>query len=307
MSIDSPPGEAEVARFLRWIAVERGRSRNTVGAYRRDLGDFLGFCSARGVASPSAVTAGDIEAYLASAAESGVSVATRARRLAAVRNLFSFLVDEGLIGSNPAATVEGIRVPGGVPRPLSLEEVERLLSAYTGDSAAERRDRALVELLYATGGRVAEVCGVDLPDLDLRGGMVRLLGKGGKERIVPFGGAARRALEGWLAPGGRDVLRRRGKGTSDALFLGARGARLARQTAFSVVREGGRRAGLGDDLSPHVLRHTCATHLLDHGADLRVVQEMLGHATISTTQIYTRVSTERLFDVYRGAHPRAHR
>ena len=300
-------GHEDVARFLRWLTVERGRSRNTVAAYRRDLSGFLGFCSRRRIPSLAAVTAGDIEAYLASLDSAGESVATRARRLAAVRSMFAHLGLEGAVPGNPTLQVEGVRVPAGVPHPLSLEEVERLLAAATGDSAVERRDRALLEMLYATGARVTEICGLDLVDVDLDGRLVRLLGKGGKERVVPFGSGAHAGLLDWLSPGGREMLRRRATVADDAVFIGTRGMRIGRQAVFSVVRDAGRRAGLGADLSPHVLRHTCATHLLDHGADLRVVQEMLGHATVSTTQVYTRVSTDRLFDVYRGAHPRAGR
>lgn len=295
------------------MAVERGRSRNTIGAYRRDLAEFAAHCASLGVSFPDDVSAPVVESFLAARESVGESVATRARRLAAVRTLFAYLCEEGRLDSNPVVVVDGVRVPGGVPRPLSLDETERLLAAFRGDDALERRNRALVEMLYATGARVTEMCGLDMQDLDVAGRMVRLCGKGNKERVVPFGEHASRALDDWLSTGGREILLGRGGGVGggvggvDAVFLGSRGGRLARQAAHAVIREGGRRAGLGNDLSPHTLRHTCATHLLDHGADLRVVQEMLGHASISTTQIYTRVSTERMFAVYRDAHPRARR
>jgi integrase/recombinase XerD len=201
-------------------------------------------------------------------------------------------------------------VPAGIPKPLAEDEVERLLAAVLGDDPVALRDRALLELLYATGARVSEACGLSLGDLDHTEGLVRLFGKGSKERIVPFGRAAAAALDEWLGPFGRRHLepeRWRRRDDSAAVFLNQRGARLSRQSAWAVVTLAGRAAGLGEHLSPHVLRHSCATHLLDHGADLRIVQEMLGHASISTTQVYTKVSQERLWEVYHQAHPRARR
>lgn len=222
--------------------------------------------------------------------------------------LHGFLVAEGMRPDDPAGSVEGVKVPKGVPKPLSVDEVENMLATATGDSAEEIRDRALLEFLYATGARISEVCGLDLDDLDLSSRVVRLFGKGAKERIVPFGTVAAGRLAEWLSAGGRTLLEPvhwRNPEDRRAVFLTNTGRRLNRQKAWDVVRKAGVRAGITRELSPHVLRHSCATHMLEHGADLRIVQEMLGHASISTTQIYTRVSTERLWEVYRGAHPRA--
>ena len=239
---------------------------------------------------------------------SGESVASTARRIAAVRMLHSYLSSEDLRSDNPTARLEGVKVPSGVPKPLSLVEVESLLSATTGESSTEIRDRALLEFLYATGARISEACDLNLDDLDLSSRVVRLFGKGSKERIVPFGRTAEECLRTYLGVASRSNLipDNWAKGSDrDAVFLTNKGRRLNRQKAWHIVRDAGVRAGIRSEMSPHVLRHTCATHMLEHGADLRIVQEMLGHATISTTQIYTKVSQERLLSVYRSAHPRA--
>ena len=289
------------------MTVERGRSQNTVAGYRRDLARYEAFLAERGV---DVTNAGedDVEAFVRALQASGEAVASTARRLAAVRMLHSHMASEGARNDDPAARVEGVRVPVGVPKPLSTSEVESLLSAVTGEDALALRDRALLEFLYATGARISEACGLDLDDIDLGQRIVRLFGKGSKERVVPFGRTAETHLRAWLARGGRDVLAPREwarQGDREAVFLTNRGRRLNRQKAWAVVRDAGRAAGIARELSPHVLRHSCATHMLEHGADLRIVQEMLGHATISTTQIYTKVSQDRLFAVYRQAHPRA--
>jgi integrase/recombinase XerD len=204
-----------------------------------------------------------------------------------------------------------VKVPAGLPKPLSEDQVTSLLDAVVGSDHLALRDRALLELLYATGARVSELCGLELGDVDAAARVVRLFGKGSKERLVPFGRVAATALAEWLGPHGRPLLepaRWARRGDAEAVFLNQRGGRLSRQHAWAIVTSYGRRAGIPDEaLSPHVLRHSCATHLLDHGADLRVVQELLGHASVSTTQIYTKVSQERLVEVYRAAHPRARR
>jgi len=201
-------------------------------------------------------------------------------------------------------------VPAGLPKALSEAEITSLLEVVVGDDAVARRDRALLELLYGTGARISEACGLRLSDVDLDASLARLFGKGAKERIVPLGRLAREALAAWLAPAGRGAMepdRWARRGDAEAVFLNQRGGRLGRQGAWTIVRRHGDACGLGPRLTPHVLRHSCATHMLDHGADIRAVQELLGHASIATTQVYTLVSTERLFAAYDAAHPRARR
>jgi len=296
-----------VEEFLTWMATERGRSSNTLTAYRRDLDGYCAWMRRRGT-DALGVTPSALVDFLGARRSSGAATSSIARQLAAIRMLHRFLVDEGMRADDPTADLDGIKVPAGIPKPLSEADVLSLLAAVTGDTPVSRRDRALLELLYATGARIGEAVGLSLGDIDLDSGLVRLYGKGSKERIVPFGRAAASALREWLAVGGRPLmvpLRWARRGDAEAIFLNHRGARLSRQSAWLIVSEYGRACGLDKRLSPHVLRHSCATHLLDHGADLRIVQEMLGHASISTTQIYTKVSQKRLFDVYRAAHPRA--
>ncbi len=303
--------------FLSWLVVERGRSANTLAAYRRDLAAYMVWLDAEG-RSLEDVSEPDVERYVAQLRSEGRAPASVARALVSVRTLHRFLADEGRLAGDPAAFVAPPKVPQGLPKPLTEDEVRSLLGAVVGDEPAVRRDRALLELLYGTGARISEACGLSLGDLDLDASLVRLFGKGSKERVVPVGRFAREALAAWLAPGGRDrlVADRGGRPTgatrttrhdAEAVFLNQRGGRLSRQGAWAIVRRYGDLVGLGDRLSPHVLRHSCATHLLDHGADIRVVQELLGHASISTTQVYTKVSTERLREVYDAAHPRAQR
>ena len=239
---------------------------------------------------------------------SGAATSSIARQLAAVRMLHRYLSIEGERRDDPAAELEGVRVPSGIPKPLTEAQVASLLDAVIVTEPIHRRDLALIELLYATGARISEAVGLSIGEIDLDARLVRLYGKGSKERIVPFGSSAASALDDWFSPSGRARIvpaRWRRRDDAEAVFLNTRGGRLTRQAAWQVIKKYGMKAGIGDQLSPHVLRHSCATHLLDHGADLRVVQEMLGHASVSTTQIYTKVSQERLMDVYRSAHPRA--
>lgn len=293
--------------FLSWLATERGRSPNTLAAYRRDLAGFTAWLAAQALSVETATTA-DLEAFVADRRRAGGAPASVARQLAAVRMLHRFLVDVGVRPDDPTRDIDGVRVPSGIPKPLSEPEVAALLDAVVGTDAVARRDRAILELLYATGARISEVCGLSLGDIDASTSLVRLFGKGAKERIVPFGRAAAAALDDWLGPAGRPAMapqRFARRGDAEAVFLNLHGRRLSRQAAWAVVKRYGEATGVGDRISPHVLRHSCATHLLDHGADLRVVQELLGHASVSTTQVYTRVSQERLFQAYRDAHPRA--
>ena len=230
-----------------------------------------------------------------------------ARALVAVRSFHRFCLDEGFVELDPSEEVGAPRVPQGIPKALTEEEVEDLLDAVPGDDPRALRDRAILEMLYATGVRISELVGLDRPDLDLEDGVARVLGKGSKERVVPVGRSAREAVNDYLA-NGRPELERpvtRTRVTGDPLLLNARGGRLTRQGCWKIVTAAGDRVGLSGRLSPHVLRHSCATHMLEHGADIRVVQELLGHASLSTTQVYTKVSPERLRAVYELAHPRA--
>jgi integrase/recombinase XerD len=295
--------------LLSWLAVERGRSANTLAAYRRDLAAYNEFLAGRGL-TPAGVTESVVEDYLAVLRAAGRAPASVARALVSVRSLHRFLEDEGQVAGNPAEEVHRPKVPSGLPKALSEADVGSLLAAVTGDDAVARRDRALLEVLYACGLRVSELVGLSLADLDLGAGLLRAFGKGSKERIVPVGRLACEALGAWLAPGGLPQLvpeRWARRGDAEAVFLNTRGGRLSRQGAWGIVRHHGEAVGLADRLSPHVLRHSCATHMLDHGADIRVVQELLGHASISTTQVYTKVSATRLREIYEAAHPRAKR
>ncbi len=296
-----------IEEFLSWMVAEKGRSANTLAAYRRDLESYCDWLDRRN-RTVWAVSHSELVDFVGERRASDAATSSVARQLAAIRMLHRYLSIEGQRPDDPAAELEGVRVPSGIPKPLTEEQVSSLLDAVTGVEPLNTRDRALLELLYATGARISEVVGLSIGDINLDDKLVLLYGKGAKERLVPFGGVAQTAIEKWFGSGGRERLvpvHWQKRGDAEAVFLNSRGGRLTRQAAWLIVKKYGDRAGISEQLSPHVLRHSCATHLLDHGADLRVVQEMLGHASISTTQIYTRVSQERLWDVYRSAHPRA--
>jgi integrase/recombinase XerD len=293
--------------FLTWLAVERGRALNTLVAYRRDLQAYERWLAARRLCLGQ-VGEADVAGYIGHLRAAGRAPATVARALVAVRSFHRFLVDEGHTDADPTGDVGSPRVPQGLPKALSEDEVAILLGAVIGDDATGRRDRAILELLYGTGMRISELVGLALGDVAEDDGVVRVFGKGAKERLVPLGRYARSAIAEWLTATGRGAMtpaRWARRGDAEALFLNARGGRLTRQGAWGIVRRYADKVGLGDRLTPHVLRHSCATHMLDHGADIRVVQELLGHASIATTQVYTRVSTERLISAYQAAHPRA--
>ncbi len=332
--------DAAAAAWLAHLRVERGLAPNTLQAYGRDLRRYLGFLRGRGIASAGEVAEADVRAYSAalrtgSAAPSSPGVpapASAGRALVSVRRFHAFAHAEGLAAGNPAADVTPASPGLRLPKALTIDEVTRLLEALPvpppddeqgrgggpgdvssargsgGTEAAVRlRDRALLEVLYGTGARVSEATGLNVDDLDFTERAVRLLGKGDKERIVPLGSHAAAHLGAYLARG-RPVLASgaRGDGPRGAVFLNTRGARLSRQLAWHVIGQAAERAGLPGRAGPHTLRHSFATHLLDGGADLRVVQELLGHASVTTTQIYTKVSMARLKEVYATTHPRAH-
>ncbi len=298
-----------------WLTVERGLAANSLAAYRRDLRRYAEFLRERGEQDPTAVREETVLAYVEhlkserdDEGKARFAPSTVARALVAVRSFHRFCLEEGLLAVDPSEEVGAPRVPQGIPKALTEDEVEALLGAVVGDTARALRDRAIVETLYATGVRISELVGLDRRDLDLDDGLVRVLGKGSKERIVPVGRSARDALAAYLASGRPQLVRpnhRSARGDGEAVVLNVRGGRLSRQSCWKIVRTAGERAGLVGRLSPHVLRHSCATHMLEHGADIRVVQELLGHASVSTTQVYTKVSPERLRAVYEAAHPRA--
>lgn len=289
-------------RFLRHTALERGRSSHTVAAYRRDLSKWLEFLGGRDVVS---VTTAVVSDFLAMLAASGLAATSITRTLSTVRSFHRFLVDEGLASTDPTGAVVPPRRPERLPKALSVEQVTALIEATETQTPVGLRDRALLELMYATGARVSEVTTLTVDDVrfDESGNLVTLTGKGNKQRVVPVGRFARDALDAYLVRA-RPAFVAKGRGTP-MLFLGARGGPLSRQNIFLIIRAAANRANITSHISPHTLRHSCATHLLRGGADIRVVQELLGHASVSTTQIYTLVTRDALNEAYRTAHPRA--
>lgn len=296
-----------VEDYLVWLVIEKGRAKNTVDSYRRDLRRYQQHLHERGVDTLTA-THDDVVAFVHLLWGDNLAVASVTRTLMAARGLHRYLVAEEQRLDDPAADVEIPSVPRGLPKALTVAEIASLIDAVAGNDHVARRDRAILETLYGTGARVSELVQLSFADVDLHDGLVRLMGKGDRERMVPLGRHAALALQQWFEPQGRAMMepkRWASRDDAEAVFLNQRGSRLSRQGAWGVVRQCATKVGLAARLSPHVLRHSCATHMLDHGADIRTVQELLGHASISTTQVYTKVSIERLMDVYRAAHPRA--
>lgn len=303
-------------QFLTHIGVERGLAQSTVDAYASDLRRYLDWLEARGVHGPAAVTRQDVEDYVADLDGAGESGRSKARRLASIHAFHRFALAQQAVASDVAATVKAPKGAGTLPDVLTVDEVARLLEAVpqpggTGVAGVEDavlvRDRALLELMYATGARVSEIVGADIDDMDFDEHVIRVTGKGSKQRLVPVGGYACQALRRYLDQA-RGVLERRkrsGGAERRALFLNKRGCRLSRQSVWEVVRDAGERAHITKPLHPHTLRHSFATHLIQGGADVRTVQELLGHASVTTTQIYTHVSPESLIEAYLTAHPRA--
>jgi integrase/recombinase XerC len=295
-----PPASPEIARFLAYLETERRASAHTSKAYATDLAQYAAYLDELGAAvlpgSPALV-----RGFVAHAAR-GAGAASLGRKLSTLRSFYAFLVREGLAPGNPARAVAGPRRPKRLPDVLREEEAAALVEAPAGaDGALALRDRAILELLYASGLRVSELVGLDVDDVDLAGGLVRVLGKRRKERVVPFGAPAAEALRRWISEGRPRLVRR----SQPALFLGARGRRLVQRSIARRLDRWVLAAGLPRHVHPHVLRHSFATHLLGNGADLRGIQELLGHASLSTTQRYTHLDWKRLAEVYDRAHPRA--
>ncbi|MEV6774584.1 site-specific tyrosine recombinase XerD [Nocardia sp. NPDC051030] len=301
----------QIDAYLDHMTVERGAARNTLSAYRRDLKRYQDFLDVRGVETLARVAETDIGDFMVSlragdADHPALAASSAARALVAVRGLHKFAAAEGITEADVAHPVKPPTPARRLPKALPYDQVSRLLDAAGGDIAdgpRGLRDRALLELLYSTGARISELVGLDVDDIDATERAVVLHGKGGKQRMVPIGRPALAALDAYLVRG-RPALSLHGRGNS-ALFLNHRGGRLSRQTAWQVLQSAAERAGIAAQVSPHTLRHSFATHLLDGGADVRVVQELLGHASVTTTQIYTLVTVGTLHEVWATAHPRA--
>lgn len=293
--------EAQIRTFLNCLRVEKGLAENTILAYRRDIVKFAAFCAQRELAAKD-IQRSDVVDFLASLYRGGLDSRSVARHLVTIRHFFRFALLEGYITDDPAATIESPRFRHSLPEFLSLEEVDRLLAQPDLGSVLGIRDRAMIELLYSCGLRVSELCGVRLADLQSEVGCLRCVGKGNKERLVPVGRKALDAVQRYLRLSRPKLLDER---SSPYLFVNQSGAVMNRIGFWKLLRDYGRKAGLRKALTPHMLRHSFATHLLDRGADLRSVQMMLGHSDISTTQIYTHVVEERLKQVYKAHHPRA--
>ena len=314
MTTFRPALDGQLQGYLDHLTIERGVAANTLSSYRRDLRRYSEHLMLRGVDDLTKVTETDVSEFLVAlrrgdpdTGATPLSAVSAARAVIAVRGLHRFAAAEGITDVDVASAVKPPTPSRRLPKSLTLDEVLALLEAAGGDSPTDGpltlRNRALLELLYSTGARISEAVGLDVDDIDTEARSVLLRGKGGKQRLVPIGRPAVQALEAYLVRG-RPDLARRGRGTP-AIFLNARGGQLSRQSAWQVLHDAAEEAGITRDVSPHTLRHSFATHLLDGGADVRVVQELLGHASVTTTQIYTLVTVTALREVWAGAHPRA--
>jgi integrase/recombinase XerD len=297
--------ESLVDAYIRHLTIERGVAKNTIAAYRRDLRRYLAFLESRGATAIEQITELTVQDFAEQLVTvGGLSATSVARVLAGVRGLHKYWLLENLTNADPAASVKPPKAPRRLPKAITVAQVESLLNAVGGDDPIAVRDRAILELLYATGARITEIVSLDLDDL-VDPTILRVFGKGAKERIVPVGRYAQTLLEAYLVRT-RPLLAVNGKGTP-ALFLNQRGGRLSRQSAWQIIHDASIAAKLPGEISPHTLRHSFATHLLEGGADVRVVQELLGHSSVATTQIYTLVTVDALREVYATAHPRARR
>jgi integrase/recombinase XerD len=293
--------ESEIRSFLNYLRVEKGLSENTLHAYRRDIEKFGMFVREHKL-NAGGVTRGNVVDFLGSLYRKGLDSRSVARHLVTIRNFFRFLLMEGIIPQDPAENIESPKFRQSLPDFLNLEEVDRLLRQPDASTTIGLRDKAMIELMYSTGLRVSELCSLRVSDVQMDAGCLRCIGKGNKERIVPVGRKALAGVQEYLRESRPELLRGR---SSPYLILNRKGGKLDRIAFWKTLGEYGRKAGLRKALTPHMLRHSFATHLLDRGADLRSVQMMLGHSDISTTQIYTHVVEERLKQVYKAHHPRA--
>ena len=306
--------------YLDHLAIERGLSNNTVGSYRRDLARYHKYLAGADIHALAEITPDTLRAFLqaAAAGEDGknpLAASSIARLMASLRGFHGFVVNERLSNTDPTESLENPRLARPLPKALTIPQTRALLEAFSGEDPASLRSRALLETLYASGARVSEVCSLDVDDLGVLAGsvaedsgenpvtLVTVTGKGNKQRLVPLGEYAVKALEAYLVRS-RPGLVQKGRGSS-ALFLNLRGGRLSRQSAWNIIREAAEKAGIKTPISPHSLRHSFATHMLEGGADVRVVQELLGHVNVTTTQIYTKVTATLLREVYQETHPRA--
>lgn len=296
-----------VAEYMDHLSVERGASANTIDAYRRDLAEYASFLDRRGLTRPDEVSRDDVLAFTVTLRERQMAPSSIERKLSAVKGFHRFLVREGITENHPTARVPLPKVPDRLPEVVSLDAVGALLSQPFPDGPVGLRDRAILEVLYGCGLRVGELVGLDTLDVELDHGHLRVLGKGDKERLVPLAGMASTALAAYLRTGRSALRTRRSLGpATSAVFLSQRGSRLSRQAVYAMVRSYGAAVGI-EGLHPHTLRHSFATHLLEGGADLRALQEMLGHSDISTTQVYTHVDRRHIREEYLSTHPRAGR
>jgi len=295
--------DAVIEEFLNYLRVEKGLAEGSLSGYARDLREFAGYAAEHGCASPAELTAGLVQSYAAHLGSLGLAPRTIHRRLSPVRTLCRYLVGEGYVTSDPSEEMVRPKLPRRLPKALTVEDVQAIIEYSPPDPVQAVRDRAIIELMYGSGLRVAETAGLDVSDVDLDERTVRCRGKGSKDRIVPFGGPAAQALEMYLG----SVRGRLARGGDPALFLTRLGRRFSTSGLWRLIKERARAAGVSKPVSPHSLRHSFATHLLEGGADLRVVQELLGHASIATTEVYTHVTSDHLREVYSASHPRANR
>ncbi|MFA5100079.1 MAG: site-specific tyrosine recombinase XerD [Candidatus Omnitrophota bacterium] len=290
-----------IASFLDYLSVERGLARNTIMAYGEDLEALSAFLSGRKIASVSAVTKNDIINFMLSQKDSGICASSIARRLAAIRMFYRFLVRERIIRDDPTSLIDSPKLWKKIPETLSVNEVEALLSQPSLRTPQGIRDKAILETLYATGMRVSEAVNLKIDDLNLEVGFLRCIGKGNKERVIPVGKKAVGAVSKYISAVRPALLKKK---TSDLLFISRLGSRISRQSFWKLIKRYAKEARIKKPMKPHILRHSFATHLLEHGADLRSVQEMLGHSNIATTQIYTHINKDRLKAIHKAYHPR---